>query len=106
MTDILLINGPNLNMLGTREPEVYGSDSLSDIENSLKVLAKDNNITISFMQSNAEHEIINKIQEAKKDLVKILNRGELKTKINITAHKFSASAKAAIEALGGVCTEI
>ena len=43
---------------------------------------------------------------AKKDLVKILNRGELKTKINVTAHKFSATAKAAIEALGGVCTEI
>ena len=40
---------------------------------------------------------------AKNDLVKILNKGELKTKINITAHKFSATAKAAIEALGGVC---
>ena len=79
MTDILLINGPNLNMLGTREPEIYGSDSLSDIENSLKVLAKDNNVTISFMQSNAEHEIINKIQEAKKDSVKfiLINPGPL-----------------------------
>jgi 3-dehydroquinate dehydratase-2 len=66
-------------MLGDREPEIYGSDSLSDIENSLKVLAKDNNVTISFMQSNAEHEIINKIQEAKKDLVKfiLINPGPL-----------------------------
>jgi 3-dehydroquinate dehydratase-2 len=79
LTDILLINGPNLNMLGTREPEIYGSDSLSDIENALKVLAKDNNVTISFMQSNAEHEIINKIQEAKKDSVKfiLINPGPL-----------------------------
>lgn len=43
---------------------------------------------------------------SKKDLVKILGRGELKSKVNITAHKFSASAKAEVEAKGGVCSEI
>ena len=62
MTDILIINGPNLNLLGTREPEIYGKESLSDVEQSLKKLSLDNNIEISFVQSNAEHEIINYIQ--------------------------------------------
>ena len=65
MTDILIINGPNLNLLGTREPEIYGKESLSDVEQSLKELSKENNIEISFVQSNAEHEIINYIQNAK-----------------------------------------
>jgi 3-dehydroquinate dehydratase-2 len=62
LTDILIINGPNLNLLGTREPEIYGKESLSDVEQSLKELSKENNIEISFVQSNAEHEIINYIQ--------------------------------------------
>ena len=55
-------------------------------------------ITIELLQENGV--------TSKNDLVKILNKGELKTKVNITAHKFSATAKVAIEALGGVCTEI
>ena len=55
-------------------------------------------ITIELLQENGV--------TSKNDLVKILNKGELKTKVNITANKFSASAKAAVEALGGVCTEI
>ena len=65
MTDILIINGPNLNLLGTREPEIYGKESLSDVENSLQNLADKENISIKFMQSNAEHEIIDCIQAAK-----------------------------------------
>ena len=64
MIDILIINGPNLNLLGTREPEIYGKESLSDVEQSLKELSKEKNIEISFVQSNAEHEIINYIQNA------------------------------------------
>ena len=55
-------------------------------------------ITIELLQENGV--------TSKNDLVKILNKGELKTKVNITAHKFSAAAKSAVEALGGVCTEI
>ena len=65
MTDILIINGPNLNLLGTREPEIYGKESLSDVEQSLKERSSKNNIEINFVQSNAEHEIINYIQGAK-----------------------------------------
>ena len=79
MTDILIINGPNLNLLGTREPEIYGKESLSDVEQSLKELSKKNNIEISFVQSNAEHEIINYIQNAKSEKIKfiIINPGPL-----------------------------
>ena len=79
MTDILIINGPNLNLLGTREPEIYGKESLSDVEQSLKELSKEKNIEISFVQSNAEHEIINYIQGAKLEKIKfiIINPGPL-----------------------------
>ena len=79
MTDILIINGPNLNLLGTREPEIYGKESLGDVENSLQNLAEKENISIKFMQSNAEHEIIDCIQAANKDSTKfiIINPGPL-----------------------------
>ena len=79
MTDILIINGPNLNLLGTREPEIYGKESLSDVENSLQNLADKENISIKFMQSNAEHEIIDCIQAANKGSTKfiIINPGPL-----------------------------
>lgn len=65
---ILLINGPNLNMLGTREPEKYGNLTLSDIENNLKNLASENNIELETFQSNHEGEIIDKIQSAKNNI--------------------------------------
>ena len=79
MSNILVINGPNLNLLGTREPEVYGKETLSDIQQSLEKIAKSKNITIDFVQSNAEHEIIDCIQSAKNNSVKfiIINPGPL-----------------------------
>lgn len=61
---ILVINGPNLNMLGKREPEVYGSDTLEDINNGLKSLGKELNIEISTFQSNHEGELVSEIQNA------------------------------------------
>ncbi|GAA0854794.1 type II 3-dehydroquinate dehydratase [Aliiglaciecola litoralis] len=60
----LLINGPNLNMLGKREPEVYGSKSLDDIVEHLNQLAQQHGIELSHLQSNAEHEIVTEIQQA------------------------------------------
>ena len=59
---ILLLNGPNLNMLGTREPEKYGSITLADIENQLRVLAGSNGVKLDCYQSNHEGDIVDKIQ--------------------------------------------
>ncbi len=63
---ILVINGPNLNMLGIREPEIYGSFTLEDIEKELISYAAelDSNISLEFFRSNFEGEIIDKIQSA------------------------------------------
>lgn len=61
MKNIFIINGPNLNLLGKREPEIYGSQSFSEYLEFLK--KKYPNATIDYFQSNVEGEIINKIQE-------------------------------------------
>ncbi len=62
---LLLLNGPNLNLLGTREPEKYGKTTLKDIEEHLTKIAQENNIQLDCYQSNHEGDIIDKIQEAK-----------------------------------------
>ena len=61
---ILLLNGPNINMLGTREPEIYGSLTLSDIEAKMQTVAKSHSIELQTFQSNAEHEIVDCIQQS------------------------------------------
>jgi len=66
---ILLINGPNLNLLGTREPEIYGSLSLSEIESKLVQMARSHSVELNCFQSNAEHEIIDTIQKSAKENV-------------------------------------
>jgi 3-dehydroquinate dehydratase-2 len=65
MARILLLNGPNLNLLGLREPQIYGSASLQSIEAKLEGLALARGHTLSAFQSNAEHELIAKIQATK-----------------------------------------
>jgi 3-dehydroquinate dehydratase II len=67
MAGILLLNGPNLNLLGLREPEIYGSASLQSIETKLADLARARGHTLAAFQSNAEHELIEKIQSAKRE---------------------------------------
>lgn len=62
---ILLLNGPNLNLLGTREPEKYGSTTLTEIVNGLENQALALDITLSHLQSNAEHALIDRIHEAR-----------------------------------------
>lgn len=77
MASLLLINGPNLNLLGTREPGVYGSTGLADIEARSKEIAAELGSTLTCFQSNAEHELIDCIQQAARDGVDfiILNPG-------------------------------
>ena len=58
MNNILLINGPNLNLLGSREPEIYGSKSLEDIENDLSIIADESGYKLLSFQSNSESEIV------------------------------------------------
>ncbi|MDH5500558.1 MAG: type II 3-dehydroquinate dehydratase [Gammaproteobacteria bacterium] len=77
MPSLLLVNGPNLNLLGSREPEVYGATTLADIEQHGIELAAELGHELDCFQSNAEHELINRIQRAAADKVKfiILNPG-------------------------------
>ena len=70
--NILLINGPNLNLLGTRETEIYGNKTLNDIENDLTRIANDKVISLECFQSNHEGEIVDKIQESIKHVQGIL----------------------------------
>lgn len=72
MANILVLNGPNLNLLGTREPEVYGVLTLADIDARLKKLAADAGHSLVFMQSNAEATLIERIHQAKTDGVKFI----------------------------------
>ncbi len=64
MTKILVIHGPNLNLLGRREPSVYGKVSIEEINKTLQKLAKQNKVVIEICQSNHEGEIVTRIQEA------------------------------------------
>lgn len=77
MSVFLLINGPNLNLLGSREPEVYGATRLSDIEARCVELAREMGHELSCFQSNAEHELIERVQKAAADGIDfiILNPG-------------------------------
>ena len=66
---ILILNGPNLNMLGIREPEVYGKDTYNDLCNLITSYCKENNIDVEIYQSNHEGDLVDKIQQAYFDKV-------------------------------------
>jgi len=66
-TQILVINGPNLNLLGTREPGIYGSQTLVDIERALAQVAADHRIGIAFFQNNHEGALVDRVHAARDD---------------------------------------
>ena len=69
MAKILILNGPNLNLLGVREPGHYGNKTLADIQKSVESLANKAGHTLSFYQNNAEHELVELIHQAFADQV-------------------------------------
>ena len=72
MKKILVINGPNLNLLGSSETEVYGAENLQSIENELMKQAHDESIDLKCFQSNAEHEIVDSIHDGNKNNVNFI----------------------------------
>ena len=91
--NLLLINGPNLNLLGSREPEVYGSATLTDIEQAAVAQAKAMGATLAHFQSNHEGELIDRIHAA---------RGEGISAIVINPGGFTHTSVALRDALAGV----
>jgi 3-dehydroquinate dehydratase-2 len=94
VAEILVINGPNLNLLGVREPEIYGRTTLDEINAGLTRQAETAGHKIGFYQSNAEHELVNRVQQAMKDKVAfmLLNPGAF-THTSIALRDALAGAK-------------
>ncbi len=96
---ILVLHGPNLNMLGKREPGIYGSQTLEDINHSLEDLAKELGCELSSLQSNTEGELIDAIQAAAEDCHGML--------INPAAYTHTSIAiRDAVAAVGLPCVEV
>lgn len=93
MPDLLVINGPNLNLLGTREPQYYGSATLDSINKKLSAIAADNKLSLESVQSNAEAELIEHVHKAAQDNVRF---------IIINPAAFTHTSVALRDALSGV----
>ena len=72
MATILVLHGPNLNLLGEREPEIYGSTTLGDINRTLEQIALEQGHHLLTMQSNAEYELVERVQDAKHEGVNFI----------------------------------
>lgn len=76
MTHILVINGPNLNLLGTREPHIYGAETLADVATHLDTVAAELGVKCSHFQHNGEGEIVTRIQQARENVdMIVMNAG-------------------------------
>lgn len=83
---ILILNGPNLNMLGQREPEIYGHDTLSDIEQLCRETAALHSLDIEFRQSNHEGELVSWIQEARTRVQAVIINAAAYTHTSVAIH--------------------
>lgn len=72
MSNLLLINGPNLGLLGQREPDLYGASTLNDIEARLSKLAKERKHALTCFQSDAEHELVKRIHDAANEEIDLM----------------------------------
>ena len=72
MATILVLHGPNLNLLGEREPEIYGSTTLNDINQLLQQQARDRGHHLLYVQSNAEYELVERVQDARHEGVNFI----------------------------------
>lgn len=83
---IFVLNGPNLNMLGIRKPEVYGTTTLADIERQVKERAETHELSIEFMQSNHEGVLIDEIQRAHSEAAAIIINPAAFTHTSVAIH--------------------
>lgn len=83
---IYILNGPNLNLLGQREPEIYGHQTLLDIENDCRLTAKKAGFTLEFKQTNIEGEIVDQIQEAGEKAAGIIINPAAYTHTSVAIH--------------------
>ncbi len=86
MKNILILNGPNLNMLGLREPEIYGIDTLKDIEKSCCDIASEQNFKIDFRQSNHEGELVTWIQDERDNIDGLIINAAAYTHTSVAIH--------------------
>ncbi len=93
---LTILNGPNLNMLGAREPEIYGSDTLDDIERRCAELAKAAGVHMVFRQSNAEGELVNWVQEAAHNACALIINAGAYTHTSIALHDALRLVKAPV----------
>ena len=86
MKKVFILNGPNLNLLGTREPEIYGADTLADVETRCGAKAKTLGLSIKFRQTNLEGELVNWIHEAREKAAGIIINAGAYTHTSVALH--------------------
>lgn len=95
---VLVLNGPNLNLLGTREPHIYGAETLADVERRCRTAAEGLGMEIEFRQSNAEHQLIDWLHAARHDMHGIVINPAAYTHTSVAlADALSAIGKPVIE---------